>query len=279
MLQLPVMGQERDAESPIAAPALVAAQIQAGAEFASASPLIAASPLRHSLAETALANDLSAFDLLNLDPISAGQLRSTSPANLEISLPRTTAHDLDLQLVAVRPTTDDFVLTSINKKGEIPEQYSPVLHYWGVIKDQPGSWVALTVFENEIMAVMHHPTEGTITLGLNPKGPEGEHVLFSSSAELNQLPFNCGTMGTDMTPGEIRDLHNQATNGSSSRVSKCVKVYFECEYDMYLEKGSVTNTANYVTGLFNVVSLLYALESIPVQISQIAVGPARPFLR
>lgn len=223
------------------------------------------------MAETVLANDLSGFDLLSLDPIGLSQLRSSAPANLEISLPRTASQSLDLQLVSVSPTTDDFVLTSINKKGETPEQYSPAMHYWGVIKGQPSSWVALTVFENEVMAVIQHPVEGTITLGLNPNGPEGEHILFRSEDELNQLPFSCGTMGTDMTPGQIRDLHNQAQNGSNSRVSKCVKIYFECEYNMYVEKGSVTNTANYVTGLFNVVSLLYALESIPVQISQITI--------
>jgi hypothetical protein len=49
-------------------------------------------------------------------------------------------------------------------------------------------------------------------------------------------------------------------------------VYFECDYQMYLDKGSNTTTVNnYVTSFFNQVAALYANENIGISISQIYV--------
>lgn len=52
---------------------------------------------------------------------------------------------------------------------------------------------------------------------------------------------------------------------------KCVKFYFETEFDMFQARGSVASVEAYVTALFNQVSTLYQNENIITAISEIKV--------
>jgi hypothetical protein len=37
----------------------------------------------------------------------------------------------------------------------------------------------------------------------------------------------------------------------TAAVVRCVKINIEADFDLFLNKGSVTATANYITGFFN----------------------------
>jgi hypothetical protein len=52
---------------------------------------------------------------------------------------------------------------------------------------------------------------------------------------------------------------------------KTVKVYFECDYAFFQNKGSVSAVTNYVMSFFNQVATLYANEDVSIQVSEVFV--------
>ncbi|MBL0258127.1 MAG: hypothetical protein IPQ03_11660 [Bacteroidetes bacterium] len=67
--------------------------------------------------------------------------------------------------------------------------------------------------------------------------------------------------------GQIEGQFQSQTRGISS---KCIRVYFECDYQMYLDNGSdITNVNNFVTSIFNEVATIYDNDSITTLISEI----------
>ena len=74
----------------------------------------------------------------------------------------------------------------------------------------------------------------------------------------------------------IRDRYTtdqlNGTNTGSRALSDCVRLYLEVDYDIYVNKGSTTTAVtNYITGIFNQVSTLYANEQINTVVSEIVV--------
>ena len=62
------------------------------------------------------------------------------------------------------------------------------------------------------------------------------------------------------------------SGNAGARSTNTVEVYVECDYDLFKANGSsVQNTINFTTDLFNVVSAIYAIDDIDVQLSEIKV--------
>ena len=59
---------------------------------------------------------------------------------------------------------------------------------------------------------------------------------------------------------------------------KCVRFYWEVDYAIFLNKGSVVNATNYVTGLFNQSAIIYGNDGISVTLSSVFVwSTASPY--
>ena len=70
-------------------------------------------------------------------------------------------------------------------------------------------------------------------------------------------------------PKKIQEIHNILTQKTASiRADKCVNIYFELDYDLYKEKGSVNAATNFISGIFNSVQTLYANDGINVAMSE-----------
>lgn len=52
-------------------------------------------------------------------------------------------------------------------------------------------------------------------------------------------------------------------------MARCVRIYIEANYDLFLDKGTVANTTNYITGLFNQSATLFSNDGVSVSISEI----------
>ena len=61
------------------------------------------------------------------------------------------------------------------------------------------------------------------------------------------------------------------TNPSGTRTINVPQVYIEADYQLYQNKGSVSNTVNYLTGVFNNSATIYANDGITVENSEIFV--------
>jgi len=100
------------------------------------------------------------------------------------------------------------------------------------------------------------------------------HVGYYETDLISEHDFSCETGDNLIANTNLEDLHKLANAASSSyKVDKCVRVYLELEYQLVTEKGGASGAINFMTGLWNVVALLYQNENITTNISQIFTWP------
>lgn len=144
--------------------------------------------------------------------------------------------------------------------------YTPGVYYRGLIRGAAGSLAAVSLFEGEIMGVMAHREWGNLNLGRREtRDNTTEYVLFEERF-LPPPPFaDCQTVDTDNT-----EPHTPKHTGQVE-ISGCVEQFFEADYALYQNKGSVQNTVNYVSGFFNAVATIYSNETVSIALSQVYV--------
>ncbi len=210
--------------------------------------------------------DLDAsFLLLQKDRLST--VLATRPAIIKLSIPFQDKL-IQLELEQDQITTSDFTVTSSSTGNEAIE-YQPGIHYKGTIASQPESMVAISLFEEEIIGVITTTRGKTLVLGKLAGKDNSAYVLYDDSGLPNQ-EFACGA-----TPPEDYDLEMSEhldNYRAAADPGKCVRVYFECDYELYQFRGnSVASTVDYMKGLFNIVSAIYRKEKITSKISAIHV--------
>ncbi|MCB0624039.1 MAG: hypothetical protein KDC43_09050, partial [Saprospiraceae bacterium] len=144
----------------------------------------------------------------------------------------------------------------------------PGRYYRGIVAGEPRSVAAVSIFEGELMAVVARPGVGNLVLGRLPDDLQGRYILYRERDLLETPDFECDAL--ELPPG-VKKLPSIEGSSEQKVVDNCVRAYLECEYDFFLEKGSVQGVINHMTGLFNIVSALYQNESIDVDISEIFV--------
>jgi hypothetical protein len=190
----------------------------------------------------------------------------TAPPTLELAIPLSSTRQVVLSLSRTQVLTPDFsVVTSDGKV--VP--YQPGLHYRGEIKEETPSLAAFSFFDEEIIGVFSDRNDNYV-LGLwdDPANSEKRiYILYRDRDWTAVRSFSCEVLDPPMRPSRT------ATPPSPQPLTgRCIKIYFECDYQMYVDRGyNATNVANYVTGLFNVVHTLYSNENINTAISQIYV--------
>ena len=205
--------------------------------------------------------------ILDIDAEALRDLSRSRSNQLTLTLPTGERGSIELQLEATKVLTDDFRVTS--PQGEL--DYTPGLYYKGTIAGQPNSGVALSLFDDEVIAVMSQPATGNMVLGKIADGRRNARYVLYEERDLIPTPdFECGTEDFEVT-GEHRQLMDEILAGQHQGRSStnCVRVYLECEYNLVQEKGGATGAVNYMTGLWNVVQQLYAAENINTEVSEI----------
>lgn len=205
--------------------------------------------------------------ILKPDLSACRQALRQKASNISMAIPLAQGKTMWLDLVLESPLTESFTVTTSGSNGR-PVPYSPGLHYRGVVRGEAHSLAAISIFENEIMGVVSTELDGPAVLG--PLANDRNRYIFYKEKDLKA--FNEYECASDLPA--IRKVDLKKFKGMSAKdksVNNCVNAYLECDYDMYLEQGSVAATVDFITGLFNVVSTLYANESIVLQASQIFV--------
>ncbi len=199
---------------------------------------------------------------LRLDEEKLHRLVGERPEAISLNLPWQ-GDTLRLELYQAPVLTDGF---SVRTSAHEPFYYAPGAYYRGIIAGEPESLVAVSFFEGEVIGVVSHPLWGNLNLGrLDIPGNRLDYVLYSDLDLPENLGFECAYRETGEKP-DIKVPQQQKVS-----VSGCVRVFFECDYELFQNKGSVANTVNYVTGFYNVVSTIYTNETISTKISQIYV--------
>jgi hypothetical protein len=210
---------------------------------------------------------VSRFELLEADKTVLSHIASRTLEALEIDIPYK-GSTLTLQLVQNKTVDAQTIFTEKDDKGEKSVAYQQGAYYSGVIKNDPNSLVALSFFENDIVGVIITQNDHLVLGKSNTsEALSNEYILYNEDDLKAKDKSDCYT--DEHAEGAPMILDAPQTGLG---VSNCVRVYIECDRQMYLNHGSnTTNVLNYVTGLFNVVTTLYQNETILTAISQVLV--------
>lgn len=218
-----------------------------------------------------LSKEIKRANYFSFDKTKARELLASNASfitlNVKNDISGNTSWDLDL--VEVDPTFYNFkVETSDGKRLQMSP--SEGRFYRGVVRGQEReSVVAFSVFPEEIIGVVSIEGEGNYNISKLDK--ETTHVLYNDNDLVAKNHFECGSTDDGKTDYKSEILLQSQSKTAAAAMAKCVLVYFETEYDMFQNKGSVVNVRNYVAGIFNSVATIYQNENIKTEISIVKV--------
>lgn len=145
-------------------------------------------------------------------------------------------------------------------------EYQRGSHYRGIVNGIPNSIVALNFFNNELNGVISAPDLGNLVIGKIDRPNNTNDYIIYSDANMKVLNgFNCGVKD-DPDHGD-HDGDGRSTDMLSTR---CVTMYFEMDYDLYVANGSnYVTTTNWMTSVFNNVQTLFNNDDITVALRSV----------
>ncbi len=197
-----------------------------------------------------------AAQVLRYDEGAARALISNAPEFIALDLPAGSG-TLHLDLERAPVLADGFTVRCASDGRT--EQAPDAMHYRGIIQGDPQSIVAISVFEGELMGLIADGS-GERVIGRLERAPRGLHVLYREADLLAEHHFACGTPEID----PAQPPHPSETTDGADRTTRCVRWYWEAAYDIYQNKGSVSNTVNYMIGLFNQSATIFANDGVDV---------------
>ncbi|HSK13310.1 MAG TPA: M12 family metallo-peptidase, partial [Phnomibacter sp.] len=205
--------------------------------------------------------------LMAIDKRIMAELRSKKPDHVMFEIPIDASQTITLELVKNEVLTNDFRVTSSVPTAERYQRDRSV-HYQGIVHGPARSLAAISIVDDEMVGVIDVDGIGNMILGALENDPMGRYAFFRSDDLQHDLTFECGA---DVLSPAVAEVADQITVMNTDP-NRCVRIYFECDYDTYLARGSsVTNTVNYITSVYNVVKTLYDNESVRTAISEIFV--------
>ncbi|MBC7866954.1 MAG: hypothetical protein H7X88_05415 [Gloeobacteraceae cyanobacterium ES-bin-316] len=207
-----------------------------------------------------------------MDGALTTQLKNSNPAELKLQF-HFENKDWQLELKPSDIFSKGFFVKTSDDQ---PFAYdkNTALHYKGSISGQPGSFAAVSILENEIVAVLADKN-GNINIGL-VKSEDGveknTHIIFRESDIKAPNPFTCASESLQDAGSNPLPQFGAPVSAEAVVNTEPIDVYFEADYSCYQGNGSnITNTANWVSAIFNVVNTLYENDSVFTQISGIKV--------
>ncbi|HEX2270299.1 MAG TPA: M12 family metallo-peptidase, partial [Pyrinomonadaceae bacterium] len=209
---------------------------------------------------------VTAGTILHLRQKDLQALVNNDEPSLTLRLPTFGGPPVELELVKVNLFAPGFnVVTSTSN--DQPVTYQHGTHYWGIIKGVEDSLATISVFKNEVSGSFSSPLQGTFVLGkLAGNNPQGDHILYAENDLTSPMPLHC-----EMPEDNAVYTPQQLEDSFTAQVMRCVKVFIEADFDLFQNRGSVGETVNYVTAVFNQSAALYSNEGIPISISEIFV--------
>ena len=203
------------------------------------------------------------YSLLHLDASVLSAICLKRSDAIEINLPLENAANTVLALHrADQPLAKSIIRTAPDMQLQAP---GTGLHYRGTIKGQPGSLVTMSVFEDEIIGMISIPGQPDLVLGKLDN--TDTYIAYNDHQVKEYFHFSCETPD-EGEPYRAEQLNYKRTERSAG---DCIQLYIEVDNDIYVDKGGLVPTQNYVEALCNQVIALYQAENIGITISEILI--------
>jgi Metallo-peptidase family M12 len=227
-----------------------------------------ASASASTLSRAAAQDVVSKAVVLNPDRRMALQMARGETQAMTLSLPDPSGKggSVVLELSKVDIFADGFTVATSSTGGRTVD-YEESAHYRGVVKGSPGSLATISFIGDEVVGMYSTPEQGNFALGrLGGDNLDNSHILYSEADLKMQNPNECATKDDDTSIPQF-DLEGPAPQVAGG----CVRIYVEADHDLFLNKGSVTNTVNYITAFFNQSAAIFTNDGIAVSLSQVFV--------
>lgn len=210
--------------------------------------------------------DYASFALINTTGVN--QIVQDRPEFLTLDIPYN-GTNVSVLLYKVDIASEGFHV-STDKKQNVPYQMGA--HYRGIVAGDMNSVAAMNFFENELSGVISSSSLNNLVVGkIDKKFNTSEYIIYSDANMKVSNDFRCDVR--DDSSQDMHEDHGDHTDASRNVGSvKCVTMYFEVDYDLYLANGSsVTTATNWMTAVFNNVQTLYANDGITTALKSIFV--------
>ncbi|WP_298515962.1 zinc-dependent metalloprotease [uncultured Kordia sp.] len=171
-----------------------------------------------------------------------------------------------LELLEVEKSFYDYQIVTSSGEDRMPNIHTK--HFRGIIKNDPNSLVAISFYKNNIIGtISSNETNYTIA-----KLKGSQSFIAYEITNLKKKPsFECEIDDDNNFKGyDYNTLFNQ--NGVAKMANEpCVELYFETEFDIFDDLGSLGNVEDYVVGVFNQVAAIYENENINTRLSLIKI--------
>src|SRR5688572_11136774 len=198
---------------------------------------------------------LRAGTVLQLRQNVLAELVSRNAPSLTLHLPTFAGAPVELELVQVNLFAPGFKVVTSGSQGE-PVAYQQGVHYWGVMKGVEDSFAAISIFKNELIGSFSSAKGGNFVLGkLAGNNPRRDHILYAETDLTTTMPASSEPPVDDGIAFEGEEFDT-----APAVVTRCVKIFLETDFDIFLNRGSVQETVNFATAVFNQSAALFSNE-------------------
>jgi hypothetical protein len=205
---------------------------------------------------------------LTLQANALQRVMADGPLMMSLELPWKNDKSFEIELIPSDILGPDFKVKDANDQIIEVEQGR---HYWGMVDGDTRSFAAISVFDDEVIGVFATPEGGNYVLGKVSEDVEDEYILYAES-DLTVTNPNVCSVGDEMM--KLEEIREDVAFGASVLTDPCKNVasYIEADNILYNDRQrNATSVNNYITGLYNVVALLYNNENINTNISEIKI--------
>lgn len=182
---------------------------------------------------------------------------------IELSLPYK-GSTVTLQLYRTEVVAKGFHVDTDKQKNI---DFTAGAYYRGIVKGDPKSVASFNFFGKEMNGVASSAQLHNLVVGkLNTPGNFSDYIIYSDMDLNVSGNFECAVTDTQVLP--TFNPHGRSAQDVQS--TRCVTVYFELDYELFLENGADTTLAsNWITSVFNNVQTLYANDGITTAIKSV----------
>ncbi|HVG29516.1 MAG TPA: M12 family metallo-peptidase [Pyrinomonadaceae bacterium] len=204
--------------------------------------------------------------VLNLNKAAIENILTENAGFLTLPLPDGKGATIELELVKVNIFAPGFTVKTSKPTTNKSINESLGIHYRGIVKGNDRSLAVISIFKNEVMGFFSTEVDGNFTVGrVGGNNPIDKHILYAEKDLKVRSKFHCETKDPE-GPLPVSSLLE-----TDAVLARCVRIYIEANYDLFLNKGSVANTTSYLTGMFNQSAALFSNDGVPVSLSEIFV--------
>ncbi len=169
---------------------------------------------------------------------------------------------IDLDFVEFDLLTIDFAVVNSH---DTPVEYTEGKYYTAIVNDKSGMG-AFSFYDDKLMGIVAYKNGENYNIGQSGNF-DSEYLIYKDKDLTEDLNIYCNT---DDDP--LMDQEPFAYKSLKSSFDKCINLYLEADYALYVENGkSIKATTDYILGLFAETALLYKKEGINIKVSKIKV--------